>query len=85
MKFEIKKSPEKYKKILAVVVGVICLILALFLPAKYVLGITDKTDVWSNINWIFLCLAILFLWGRIIVLAKAIQALITKIISKKIS
>ena len=79
------KPMEKYKKILAIIVGTVCLVLALFLPAKHVLGLTDKADVWSNVNWIFLCLAILFLWGRIIVFVKAIQALIIKIISKKIS
>jgi len=79
------KKTEKYKKILAIIVGAVCLVLALFLPAKHVLGLTEKTDVWSNVNWIFLSLSILFLWGRIVVLTRVVQSLIIKVISKKIS
>ncbi len=73
---------ENYKKGLAVIAGTMCLFIALFLPAKYALGLTERQEVWSNINWIFLTLSIIFLWGEIRSIAKSIQAGLTKKISK---
>lgn len=71
---------EKYKKGLALLVGTLCLFISLFLPAKYALGFdircTDD-DVWTSINWIFLALSIIFLWGEIIHLAKTMQTVLS--------
>lgn len=72
---------EKYKKGLAVFVGTICLFIALFLPAKYAMGMEVRClgeEVWTSINWIFLALAIVFLWGEIVSLAKSVQGALSK-------
>lgn len=74
---------EEYKRGLALLLGTLCLIIALFLPAKFALGLTDKTDVWTNLNWIFLALGIIFMWAEIAVIAKAVQNGASNFISKK--
>ena len=72
---------ENYKKGLAVFAGTICLIVALFLPAKAALGMTDNMEVWTSLNWIFLGLSIIFLWGEIVTLAKSVQGFVSKKVS----
>lgn len=69
---------ENYKKGLAVIAGTLCLVVALFLPAKAALGLTDSMEVWTSLNWIFLGLAIIFLWGSIMSLAKSVQSFVSK-------
>lgn len=72
---------ENYKKGLAIVAGTLCMFIALFLPAKYALGMDIRCvgdDVWTSINWIFLCLSIVFLWGEIVSLARSIQRGVSK-------
>ncbi len=74
---------EKYKKGLAIIAGTICLVVALWLPAKFALGMTEKQDVWTNINWIFLGLSVIFLWGEIAALARTAQEGIKRIVDSK--
>ena len=72
---------EKYKKGLALLVGTLCLFIALYLPAKYAMGMEIRclgSQVWTNINWIFLSLSIIFLWGEIVSLAKSVQGALSK-------
>ena len=76
---------EDYKKYLAVIIGTLAFIIALFLPAKFALGFDIRcqdTDVWTSINWIFLSVGIILLWGSIKAFAKSIQSSISSRLSK---
>lgn len=69
---------DKYKSALALVLGTLCLIIALYAPAKSALLLTDKELDWKASNWIFLGLGIIFLWGEIVTLARTFQDLMRK-------
>ncbi|MBU2923067.1 hypothetical protein KO504_17085 [Winogradskyella psychrotolerans] len=69
---------EKYKRGLAIIAGTLFLFIALYLPARYALGLTEREDVWTSINWIFLGLALIFLWGEVAKLAQMVQNFIKK-------
>lgn len=64
---------EKYKSILAIILGTICLAIALYAPAKSALLLTEADIPWKTSNWIFLGLGLIFLWGEIVTLAKTFQ------------
>jgi hypothetical protein len=73
-KIIIKMSPflEKYKKVLAIVLGHVCLLIGLYAPALSALLIFDDFH-WGLNNTVFTGLGIIFLWGEIIAFAKIIQ------------
>jgi len=82
---------EKYKSGLALFIGTICLFVALFLPGRYALSaemhkeFDSVWDVWTSINWIFLVLGIIFLWGEIVKVAKSVGDGVGNVIDKKTS
>jgi len=69
---------EKYKKGLAIVLGTICLFVALYAPGRSALMLTEEEIPWHLSNWIFLGLGIVFLWGEIVSLAKTFQGFFSK-------
>ena len=56
---------EKYKSGLALFLGTVCLVIALYAPGRSALMLTDEQIPWHTSNWIFLGLGVVFLWGEI--------------------
>ena len=72
-----------YKKVLAVTVGTLCLFIALYAPAMSLLILTEKEIEWGIMNWIFLVIGMIFLWGSIVTLARSIGLGVGNLINKK--
>lgn len=83
---EIKeKFEEKYRKVLALIAGTVCLVIACYAPAKSALLLTSEDIPWKTSNYVFLVLSIIFLWGQIVSFAKAIQETASNVIKRKTS
>ena len=68
---------EKYKVGLSVILGTACLLIGLYAPALSLLLLTEEKIELSLLNYFFVGLGIVFLWGRIVSVAKAINTVIT--------
>ena len=73
----------KYKVLLSVIAGTFFLVAANYAPALSLFLLTDKEVEYKTINWIFLLLGIIFLWGRIVILAKILTNAIGDKLNKK--
>ena len=73
----------KYKVLLSVLAGTFFLVAANYAPALSLFLLTDKEVEYNTINWIFLFLGVIFLWGRIVLLAKIFTHFIGGKLNKK--
>lgn len=69
---------RKYKVGLSIILGTACLFIGLYSPALSLLLLTDKTIELTIMNYFFVALGIVFLWGKIVAVAKAINNIIAK-------
>jgi len=87
--FALAKDPNKssfnflefFKITISVLLGLTCLLSGLYAPVLSALLLTEREVRFENLNYILIALGIVFLWGRIKALARAIQS---KLTTKKI-
>ena len=73
---------NKYKIGLSVFLGTIFIVIGSYAPTLSLLLLTEKEINMGTMNWAFIGLGIVFLWGRIVNIAKTLTSIIVKKVEK---
>ena len=73
---------NKYKNYLLQILGTICLIAGLYAPLLSSFLLSKETHDFTNTNFVFIGLGIVFLWGTIVNVAKSLTNMISNKIKK---
>jgi hypothetical protein len=74
---------EKYKIALSVIAGTLFLAAGTYAPLMSSLLLTEKQHEFTTANYVLIGLGIIFLWGRIVAFARAVQNITTNRIKDK--
>lgn len=72
-----------YKIWLSVIIGSLCLVGALYAPLMSKFLLTEQVVEWDQINWILLATGIIFLWGRIVAVSRALSNAVSNRLNKE--